>query len=111
MCSGNQSKDPRSGSFGILLVGVAWAWYWHLGLAYEIRIKDASTIEFHSRLRRISIPPRAITKVELHFLQNPHHAAIFSHRGKLRVMFPIQGFYKFLTWLEDAHPAVKIRTL
>ena len=104
-------QGPPLWLVGIILVGLAWAWYWHLGMAYEIRIKDASTVEFHSTLRRISIPTRSINRVELRFFQNPHEVTIFYGEGKVHVLFPIQGLYKFLAWLEDANPAVEIKNL
>ncbi len=96
---------------GILFVLLAWMWYWHLGMVHEIRVQDASAVEFRSTLRRISIPGRSIRMVRLQFFQNPHHVTIFYGERKLHVLYPIQGFYKFLVWLEQVNPAVEIRNL
>jgi len=70
-------QGPPLWFVGILLVVLARGWYWHLVMVYEIRIQDAFTVEFHSTLRRISIPSRSIRMVRLQALQNPHHATIF----------------------------------
>ncbi len=96
---------------GILPVLLVWIWYWYLGMVREIRIQDTSTVEFRSSLRRISIPARSIRMVRLQFFENPHRVAIFYGERKLHVMYPIQGFYKFLAWLEEVNPAVEIRNL
>jgi hypothetical protein len=104
-------QGPPLWFFGILIVVLAWNWYWYLRMAYEIRIQDDSTVEFHSMLRRISIPLRSIRMVELRFLLNPHEVTILYGQGKVHVLFPIQGLYKFLAWLEDANPAVEIKNL
>lgn len=96
---------------GILLVGIGWLWYWHLTMAYEIRVRNAAAVEFRSALRRNTIAAQSIRAVKLQVLQNPNVVAVMHTGGKLRVLFPMHEFYKFLTWLKETNPAVEIRNL
>jgi len=76
-----------------------------------LRGRNASNVEFHSVLRRISIPSHTIKMVKLNVFQNPHTITIVYAEGKLSVLFPIHGFYKFLAWLKETNPSVETMNL
>ena len=106
----SQNKPPLW-VVGVVLVALGWIWYWYLGMAYEIRIGNASNVEFHSVLRRISIPSHSIKMVKLNVFQNPHTITIVYAEGKLSLLFPIHGFYKFLAWLKETNPSAETMNL